>query len=146
MANLKFTPRPNPVLPEHRPLYKIAQLLLILSKSRQKKSSLLRLHLFNWALKSEGGIRLLQQAAQRNALSLLTWGFDPAVSIALRYALAENLVSQISTGYQLEPKGQLFLNQALQHEDAFVVERDVLEKVSNGITEKMVETIAKDWA
>jgi predicted aldo/keto reductase-like oxidoreductase len=114
--------------------------------SRQKKSSLLRLHLFNWALKSDGGIRLLQQAAKKNALSLLTWGFDPAVSIALRYALAEKLVSQVSTGYQLEAKGQFFLNQALKLEDAFSVEKEVLKEVSNSITEKMVEAIAKDWA
>lgn len=145
MTSLKFTQRPSPVLPDHRPLYKIAQALLILHNSRQKKSSLLRLHLFNWALKSDQRIKVLQQASKKNTLSLLTWGFDPALAIALRYALAEKLISQVSNGYQLEIKGSLFITDALKDKAMFATERAVLEEVSKSITETMVTSIAKDW-
>src|SRR3546814_3539930 len=50
---LRFERRPSPVLAEHRPMYKIGQVLLILFlASRGGRSSLPRLQLFNWAMKS----------------------------------------------------------------------------------------------
>lgn len=145
MTQLKFNRRPIPVLPEHRPLYKIAQVLLILNESRGGKSSLPRLHLFNWALKSEQRMQLLRDAVRTATLSLPTWGFDPALAIALRFATAEHLIKQITNGYQLEDKGCRFIKDALKDEEIFQTERVILAEVGKGVTEKMVEAVAKDW-
>ena len=145
MTQLKFTRRPNPVLPEHRPIYKIAQVLLILNYSRAGKSSLLRLHLLNWALKSPQRMQLLQNAVRAGSLSLPTWGFDPALVIAVRYAQAEGLLTQISTGYQLEEKGRRFIKDALKDSTILTDERVTLVEIGRGITEGMVESVAKDW-
>lgn len=145
MTQLKFTRRPAPVLPEHRPLYKIAQVLLVMHYSRSGKSSILRLHLFNWALKSRQRMQLLRDAVNEGSLALPTWGFDPALAIALRFALAEGLLGQVANGYQLEEKGRRFLNDALKDKGIFEEERLALAEVGKGITEKMVESVAKDW-
>jgi hypothetical protein len=87
----------------------------------------------------------LRNAANRGVLSLPTWGFDPALAIALRFALAEGLINQVANGYQLEQKGIRFLDAALKDVDIFKAERLSLSEFGKVITEKMVEGVAKDW-
>jgi hypothetical protein len=143
---LRFVRRPSPVLIEHRPLYKIAQLLLVLQmSSRGGKSTLPRLQLFNWALKSTDRIQKLVDAAKAKVLNMTAWGFDPALAIAIRFAVAENLVEATSTGYQLNEKGRAFITEVLKDADAFAPERKLLTQIGKDITEGMVEKVAKGW-
>lgn len=143
---LRFVRRPSPVLIEHRPLYKITQLLLVLQmSSRGGKSTLPRLHLFNWALKSTDRIQKLVDAAKAKALNMAAWGFDPALAIAIRFAVAENLVEATSTGYQLTEKGRAFITEVLKEADIFAPERKLLTQIGKGVTEGMVEKVAKGW-
>lgn len=144
--HLKFQRRPSPVLPEHRPLYKIAQLVLILSlASRGGKSSLARLHLFNWAFKSADRGERLSQAVRTKSLNVTAWGFDPALAIALRYAAAEGLVSVGGSGYQLTDVGQIFAKSIVEAPEVLAAEKALLIDVGKGITEKMVDAVAKGW-
>jgi len=146
LKHLKFQRRPSPVLPEHRPLYKIAQLALVLYlASRGAKSSLARLHLFNWAFKSSGRGGRLSQAVRTKSLSVTAWGFDPALAIALRYAVAEGLVSVNGSGYQLTDLGQIFAKSIAAAPEVLVAEKALLIEVGKGITEKMVDAVAKGW-
>lgn len=134
------------MLPEHRPLYKIAQVTLILHLgSRGAKSSLPRLHLFNWAFKLPERAARLSQDARLKSLTVSAWGFDPALAIALRYARAERLVSTTTGGYALEELGVLFAKSVLAEVDALVVEKELLKSVGKNITEGMVESVAKEW-
>ncbi len=144
--SLRFVRRPSPVLVEHRPLYKITQLLLVLyMSSRSGKSTLPRLHLFNWALKSTERIHRLLEAAKAKALNMTAWGFDPALAIAIRFAVAEDLVEPTSTGYQITEKGRSFIAEVLKDASAFAPERKLLAQIGKDITEGMVETVAKGW-
>lgn len=143
---LRFVRRPSPVLVEHRPLYKITQLLLVLQmSSRGGKSTLPRLHLFNWALKNTDRIQKLVDAAEAKVLNITAWGFDPALAIAIRFAVAENMLETTSTGYQITDKGRTFINEVLKDTDAFAPERKLLTKIGKDITEGMVEKVAKGW-
>jgi hypothetical protein len=144
--HLVFERRPSPVLVEHRPLYKICQLLLVLHiSSRGGKSTLPRLHLFNWALKRTDRIQKLVEAAKAKVLHITAWGFDPAVAIAIRYAVAEDLIKTTSTGYQITDKGQFFIDEVIKDESNFLQERVLLKKIGKDITENMVEGVAKGW-
>lgn len=144
--HLKFQRRPSPVLPEHRPLYKIAQLVLILSlASRGGKSSLARLHLFNWAFKSGDRGERLSHAVRAKSLNVTAWGFDPALAIALRYAVAEGLVSVNGSGYQLTDVGKIFAKSIGDDPEVLWAEKTLLTEVGKGITEKMVDAVAKGW-
>lgn len=143
---LRFVRRPSPVLVEHRPLYKITQLLLVLQmSSRGGKSTLPRLHLFNWALKSTDRIQKLVEAAKAKVLNMTAWGFDPALAIAIRFAVAESLIEATSTGYQLTEKGRAFITEVLKDTDAFTPERKLLTQIGKDITEGMVDKVAKGW-
>ncbi len=145
-GRLRFERRPSPVLVEHRPVYKISQLLLVLHiSSRGGKSTLPRLHLFNWALKRTDRIRKLVDAAKAKVLQITAWGFDPALAIAIRFAVAEDLVQSTSTGYQLSEKGRNFIVEVLKDPDVFASERTLLTEIGKDITEAMVDKVAKGW-
>ena len=50
---ISFTERKTPLYPSYRPMYKVAQILLILHYNGfAGKASLLKLHLITWAFKS----------------------------------------------------------------------------------------------
>lgn len=122
------------------------KLLLVLHlSSRGGKSTLPRLHLFNWALKRTDRIQKLVGAAKAKALQVTAWGFDPAVAIAIRYAIAEELLQTTSTGYQITEKGKSFLAEVLKDLGSFSSERALLKEIGKDITESMVETVAKGW-
>lgn len=146
LTHLRFERRPAPVLPEHRPLYKIAQVVLVLHLGcRAGKSSLTKLHLFNWALKSDERRQRLSQAARTKSLNVTAWGFDPALAIALRYACAEELIATTSSGYELTGRGQAFAEAVMQDADVMVEEKALLDDVGKNVTEGMVDVVAKGW-
>ena len=143
---LKFERKPSPVIAEHRPLYKIGQLLLILLiASIQKKSTLPRLQLFNWALQSSARKTQLIEDTKNKRLTVAAWGFDPTLSVALRIAIAEGLISENSTGYVLADGGKAFIEEIMLDDNSFAPEREFLSAVGKKVTEKMVEEIAKSW-
>lgn len=143
---LRFERRPSPVLAEHRPMYKIGQVLLILSlASRGGKSSLPRLQLFNWAMKSAKRQQQLVLAVGEKVLQVPAWGFDPALAIAVRFAIAEGLVLENSTGYEISEAGEFFVKVILKDTDLFERERSFLSAVGKGLTEGMVEATASGW-
>ncbi|WP_322065563.1 hypothetical protein [Burkholderia ubonensis] len=145
-AHLRFERRPSPVLAEHRPLYKIGQILLVLHlASRGGKSSLPRLHLFNWAFKADERQSLLVKAAEAKTLDVPAWGFDPILAIAIRFAIAEGLVREISTGYEITQPGEIFIKDALKDAGIFPEERAFLSQVGKSVTEQMVDATAKGW-
>lgn len=143
---LRFERQPAPVLPEHRPLYKIGQLLLVLHlASRGKKSSLPRIHLFNWALKRQERKAILLDAGKKGFLKVSAWGFDPAIAIAIEFALAECLITTNSTGYVLTADGISWVKTICKDPECFSSERHFLEQLGTSITETMVNQVAKGW-
>lgn len=143
---LLFARRPSPVLAEHRPMYKIGQVLLILAiASRGNKSSLPRLQLFNWAMKSAERQAHLMKAIEKKELQVPAWGFDPALAIAVRIAIAERLIAENSTGYEITEPGELFVKEILKDADLFGPERSFLSSLGKGLTEGMVEATASSW-
>lgn len=143
---LRFERRPSPVLAEHRPMYKIGQVLLILSlASRGGKSSLPRLQLFNWAMKSAKRQQQLVLGVGEKVLQVPAWGFDPALAIAVRFAIAEGLILENSTGYEISEAGEFFVKVILKDTGLFEHERSFLSAVGKGLTEGMVEATASGW-
>lgn len=145
MNKLHFERRAMPVIADHRPMYKICQVLLILSiSSTGGKSSLIRLHLFNWALKDKTRTLALIDSANKKSISFGVWGIDPVLNMAINFAVAEGLVTKISTGYQITLRGRKFLNDG-NISDLFEDEAQALGLAKKNITEKMVKDVAKRW-
>lgn len=146
MAMLKFTDRPAPVLAEHRPIYKIAQCLLIIDIcGRAQKCSLLKLHLINWALKKDSRIADLKAAAQHKQLSIPVWGFDPALAVALQMAAEDKLLRSDETGIVILTAGNDFLIEINGDPNFLVKEKSQLLQIGKKLTEAMVTKTARDW-
>lgn len=146
LSSLRFERKPSPVLAEHRPLYKIGQILLTLHlASRAGRSKLLRLQLFNWALKSKDRQGQLIRGAASKELKISAWGFDPALAIALRFAVAEGLVREAPPSYEITEAGESFVMEILKDPELFTDEVPFLRELGKGITEAMVDAVANGW-
>lgn len=146
IKTLRFVRRAAPVFPEHRPLYKIAQILLLLElASRGGKSSLPRLQLLNWALKTESRRTRLVEAVKSGELNLAAWGFDPVVAIALRFAEAEKLIDKTATGYQITAHGKKYAREICKDTDNLDSERNFLTALGKALTESMVSAVSDKW-
>lgn len=146
MAKIKFTRRPSPALAEQRPLYKITQALLIIEIcGRGKKCSLIKLHLMNWALKSRGRVSTLEVAANNKKLTIPVWGFDPALAIALQFALEETILVVEGSSLKIADKGNSLLDAVINDETAFPKEKSYLKRIGKRITEEMVTSVSKGW-
>ncbi|MDX2218049.1 MAG: hypothetical protein SF172_03380 [Burkholderiales bacterium] len=146
IVELVFRRQPSAVIPEHRPLYKISQLALILNvSSRAGRSKVSRLHLLNWALKKRSRQLLLERAAESGTLRIQAWGFDPILAFAIRFALADGIVADTSTGYELTEKGRSFAMAILKDPTLLASDKVFLERIGKGITETMVDAVANDW-
>lgn len=104
-----------------------------------------RLQLFNWALKSPDRQERLATAAKVKNLNVQAWGFDPALAIALRFAVAELLVCGVPTGYQITDRGKLFVEDIEKDPELLLQEKEVLRRIGKGVTETMVDAVAKGW-
>lgn len=143
---MKFIQRPAPVFVEHRPIYKIGQILLILYlSSRGFKSSLTRLQLFNWLIKENVRKDKVILSIKKNKLDVYAWGFDPALTIALRYAIAEKLIDEEVASFKLTNKGVDYCMKIIEDETLFEQEKIFFKAVKKSITEKMVDSAAKGW-
>lgn len=143
---LRFERRPAPIHAEHRPMYKIGQLLLILEiASRGGKSSLPRFQLFNWALKAKERQAQLTEAVETKELKVPAWGFDPALAFATRIAIAEGLVVNNAASYEISEAGVMLVKDILKDASLFGPERAFLSSLGKGLTEKMVEATSNGW-
>lgn len=145
MSTLTFNRKPMPILAEHRPIFKITQILLILYlTSRGKKSSLIRLHLISWVLKEPRRQSILLESANNDSILFGVWGIDPAVNYSLQYAQAEGLIEKVSLSFKLTTKGTTFISK-ITEDDAFRSDFNFLKSLGLRITESMVQKIVKEW-
>ncbi|WP_055128000.1 hypothetical protein [Pseudomonas mediterranea] len=146
MATLKFTSRPMPVLVDLRPMYKICQALLILDRTGYKgKCSLVKLHLMNWAIKEQRHVNTMILAAELGEITLPIWGFDPALSIALKLACGDQLIEPTKTGFMLTDKGRELVKKIMSDGTVMTDEKNALIAIGRKITEDMVKTVSKEW-
>src|ERR1019366_9944223 len=94
---IRFKKRPNAVAPDFRPGWKVSLLLLILQfGSRGGKSSLTRLHVLNWAVRSiRHQEELLTTIKSEAPLFSFNVRFEPAFSRAIDLAVAAALVTWV---------------------------------------------------
>lgn len=146
MRTLTFHRKPMPLMPEHRPIYKVTQVLLILYlSSRGKKSSLIRLHLFSWAMKDDKRKRVLLESAKNNKILFGVWGVDPAVNFSMQFAIAEGLVERSGVSYKLTSRGLDYVS--VIDDDCFIEEDlSFLKSIGLKVTEGMVQEIVGEWA
>lgn len=138
----RFKRKPLPIVAELRPDWKIATLLLILQlSSRGGKSSLKRLHVLNWSIRSPQ-FRSDFEGNLKNPLPLfrLNVRFEPAFSRAIDLAVGENLVEWVSGNrLNITRTGRLVVDAILKDDSLMRDEREFLLRIGKSVTEKVAD-------
>ena len=136
---LTFSPKPSPLPASLRPIYRIALITLVLKTNCQSNTvSMLKLQFFNWLLKSSSLQDLIEdRLTHQSVFTLELIHLDPMVNLALRYAVADNLISVTNNSkYKLTDKGHKFADLILQDEQSVLAgEQRLLIRIGQRITE-----------
>ena len=143
---IRFKKRPNAVAPDFRPGWKVSLLLLILQfGSRGGKSSLTRLHVLNWAVRSiRHHEELLTTIKSKAPLFSFNVRFEPAFSRAIDLAVAAALVTWVGGNrIELSAGGSEIARKLRKNSEVFLPELSFLESIGKTITEPQALRLAK---
>lgn len=136
---LTFSPRPQPLPASLRPLYRIALITLVLKTNCQRNTaSMLKLQFFNWLLKSSSLQEVIEdRLTHQSVFTLELIHRDPMVNLALKYAIADDLISVTNNSkYKLTERGNKFADRILQDEQSVMeVEREFLVRIGKSVSE-----------
>lgn len=135
---ISFTEREMPMYINYRPMYKVSQILLILYfNGYAGRASLLKLHLFSWALKSYENLNTLKDFVTSNYQNKLQFfGIESTLNRALNLAYAEKLIDFDKGNYKLLEKGKKFAEKINEDETLFVNEKQVLKLIGKKYPKK----------
>jgi hypothetical protein len=136
--SFRFTRRPMAIAAELRPDWKMAALLLILHlSSRGGKSSLRRLHILNWAIRSPRNRAEFEQVREhQQPLFSFQFRFEPALGRAINLAVGEKLVEWVGDNrLQITVKGKRWIADITKDESVMYQEREFLKRIGKDVTE-----------
>lgn len=144
---ISFTERATPLYPSYRPMYKVSQILMVLFYNGfGGKASLLKLHLFSWALKSTENLDLLKEFATSNGQSKLHFfSIESTLNRALNLAYAEKLIYFENGSYSLLEKGRNFAISIDEDKTLFINEKQILKLIGKKIPEKTINSLINHW-
>ncbi|AIZ40347.1 hypothetical protein [Cellulophaga baltica] len=144
---ISFNERKTPLYPSYRPMYKVSQILLILYYNGYAgKASLLKLHLFSWALKSYENMNTLKEFVTSNyEQELHFFGIESTLNRALNLAYAEKLIDFDNGSYKLLEKGKTFAEEMIEDETLFTNEKQILSLIGKKIPEKIINNLINHW-
>jgi hypothetical protein len=138
-----FRRRPSAIPADLRPHWRIAVILLILSKgSRGQQASLKKLHVLNWAMKSDQArARFRDYCAGLARPDDVIIRFEPSLDRAVGFAVAEGLV-QFEDGRKLSmtDRGRR-LAAEIDKSDVLQQEKFFLDEVRAKATETRIESL-----
>lgn len=126
------------IAPDFRKDWKIALLLLILDiSSRGGKSSLKRLHVINWAVRSERHQRQFEETKDAHSpLFAFKVRFEPAFSRAIEFAEAQKLITWVEGDrVQLTQTGKTLADAIKKNDEILKPEKTFLARVGKSVTE-----------
>lgn len=138
IGTLTFTPRPQPLPANLRPIYRIALIVLILKNNcRGNTASLLKLQFFNWLLKSPSLQKsILDRLSDKSVFTIELIHIDPMVNLALKYACADKLILVTnSSKYQLTEKGLNFADNILRDKSLMKSEKAISLLIGQRVSE-----------
>jgi hypothetical protein len=136
-----FANRPAPMPADLRISWRLPLLILILLGCRQGRSSIRKLHVISWFIRSDQLrsqlVRILDgTGADLNSAMAL----DPALDLALDLAVGEQLVKRRSGKVvELTDKGRDLGQAIIAHDDVFVPERRFLSDLGRKLTDSWVD-------
>jgi hypothetical protein len=142
----RFRRKPRSIPPDLRTDWKVSLLLLILEiSSRGGRSSLKRLHVLNWAVRSSRHQEEFEATNTSNTpLFNFNVRFEPAFSLAIDLAVAAGLTTWVGGDrLELTAIGRSTAKGLLKSKDFFIPEVDFLRRVGKSVTEAQAVSLLK---
>lgn len=142
-----FNKRPIAISADYRPTFRITLIALVLLLcSGRKKASLLKLHLFSWALKGNENMNAIYDLlGDKRKEVIYRWSIEPSLNRALRWGISEGVFNFEGNKYQLTEKGEKLAEMAMNDKEILVKEKEFLRKIGKSLSEKKVTEISKNW-
>lgn len=142
-----FNVKPDAVPYNYRISYKIAQLCLIMSICCGRGGcSLIKLHMISVGLSSKREMEKILAFVDDQLSSYTVVRFDPAVNRAIKYALADKLISQQMNGlFKFSDKGKLFAKQIIKLDYLMVNEKSFLTLIKCKLSEEKIKFLMSSW-
>lgn len=140
--------RPTAVPYNYRILYKVIQLLLIISYccAPRKGCSIEKMHMISNAINDKDELDNLLSFIKEKNNNLIIVRFDPAINRAVGYALAEKLILRQANGlFKLSPIGKVCVNEINKNVNLFIREKNIMEGISFELTEERIKSLILDW-
>lgn len=137
-----FRRRPVPLPADLRPVWRIALIVLLLRKCcRQGRTSIARLHVLSWGLRTEESREQLLAASDGKLTpDALIVRFEPFLSLAIDFALAERLIARDGGDrVVLTASGNVFADEIEANIEVLAPEKDFMGLIKGKITEGMVK-------
>ncbi|MCY7331783.1 MAG: hypothetical protein LH649_03800 [Pseudanabaena sp. CAN_BIN31] len=142
-----FQKRETPLLPQYRVIWGLSILVLILEiSSYGKSSSIKRLHLLNWAIRSdENRQRMSKLIEDRSSIVSEFIKYDPGFTRAIEYAIADDLVKMKNNTknkpiYLIE-KGTKLAKEIIATKNCLEEEKTFLRQKGKLITNELAESL-----
>jgi len=145
-GQFSFADRPTSVPGDLRLSWRIPVLLLMLHYSRQKRASLIKLHVLNDAVRSFARVQELRRIL-RNELPLAFWQprVEPAFARAIDFANGDGLVTWVNTtngaGLSLAGTASPLIFRISEMPELLVEEKQVLSEFCGAITEGLAKNL-----
>jgi len=142
----RFKRKPRSIPPDFRTDWKVSLLLLILEiSSRGGRSSLKRLHVLNWAVRSSRHQEEFRATnATQSPLFSFKVRFEPAFSRAIDLAVAAELTAWVGGDrIELTTEGRSIAKRLLKTKDLFIPELAFLNSVGKSVTETQALDLLK---
>lgn len=137
-----FTSRPESIPGDMRPSWRIGLILLILSiTSRGGKSSILRISVFNWALRNKVNQQnLLNLLNNITSPDLIYFRNDPTLLRAIDFGIGFGYIDSLGDRVRLSIKGNKLVQQIMINKDIYIEEKKFLSEIGKS---KINETFVK---
>jgi hypothetical protein len=138
-----FRQQPAPLPGDLRLVWRICLLLLILRYSRAGKASLQKLHVLNWATRTDANQTLLLQFVEGAAgKDQIVPRVEPSLNRAINFALGEGLVTvQSGRNLRLTVKGRMAAEEIDADVELLTSERAFLQRIRSFATERNIEDL-----
>jgi hypothetical protein len=141
-----FHKKPIPLQPQLRVIWGLSTLVLILHIcSRGKRSSITRLHILNWAIRTPENREKLAELLENRSSPLATFvQYEPGFNKAIEYAIAEGLVKMEKNGRVcLTSNGVKLAKEIRATEQCLEDEKTFLIMRGASVTEELAKSLLK---
>lgn len=139
-----FRRRPVALPGDLRPTWRIGLLVLLLSQCcRQQRSSLTRIHVLNWAARSEANhADLTALIANKLSPDQLIVRFDPACNRAIDFAIGEGQLKRVDgSRIELTESGKALADEISKDSELYVTEKRLTGAIKQKVSETLVDKI-----